>query len=157
VSSAPERCDLPTPETRRKIRRDIVRGLYERGRLHPNQIEAAEEIRMVHEAVGRGMFPTSQVLMRWGRRPVLGASRDFLDRMSETERHAWQHRYLPWTHDLATEIAGGMAGTRWLQLIIDVVVDNAALREVETRYRLRHGAALEYLVAGLDRYADRRR
>ena len=153
VHSQQELAVSPTPQTRRKLRRDVVRGLYERGRLRPDQVEAAEEIRMVHEAVGRGMFPTSQGLMRSGRIRNFGGSRDFLDRMTEKERRAWHRRYLPWTHALAVEIAAGMAGARWLQLVIDVVVDNTPLRDVESRYRLRHGAALEYLAAGLGRYA----
>lgn len=149
--------DPPTPQTRRKLRQDVVRRLLERGRLQPHHVEAAEEIRAVHEAVGRGMFPTSQSMMWSGRGPNQARSRDFLDRMTDAERYAWQHRYLPWTHGMATEIAAGIPGTRWLQLVVDIVVDNATLREIEERYRLRHGAAQAYLSSGLDRYDLRRR
>ncbi len=153
IGVVPALNDPPTPETRGKLRQDVVRQLYESGRLQPPQIEAAEEIRTVHEAMGRGMFPTSQAMMWPGRAGKHRRGRDFLDRMSEAERTAWQCRYLPWTHGMATEIAAGIPGTRWLQLVIDIVVDNVDLREAETRYRLRPDAALRYLARGLDRYA----
>jgi hypothetical protein len=77
--------------------------------------------------------------------------------MSDAERDAWQRRYLPWTHEMAAGIAAGLPGARWLQLVIDIVVDNASLQEVEGRYRLRHGAALKYLSSGLDCYDSHRR
>jgi len=110
---------------------------------------------MVHEAVGRGMFATAQIIQpRAGRRNGRGP-RDFTDRMTQSERYAWEQRYLPWTHDLATEVVSALPGTRWLQLIIDIVVDNVPLREIETRYGLRHGTALAYLTNGLDRYCPR--
>jgi len=156
VASETLRNDPPTPQTRGKLRQDVVRRLLERGRLQPHHVKAAEEIRTVHEAVGRGMFPTAQSMTWTGHQPDRGRGRDFLDRMTDAERHAWQHRYLPWTQEMATEIAAGIPGTRWLQLVVDVVVDNATLREVERRYRLRLGAGLAYLERGLDRYDFRR-
>ena len=147
-----ERRDRPTAQTAAKLRHDVVARLLAQRRIRPHHAEAAEEIRTVHEAVGRGMFPTAQSLSWSGRGPNRRQSRDFLDRMSERERNAWERRYLPWTHAMATEIAAGLPGTRWLQLVIDIVVDNASLRAVETRYRLRHGTALTYLTGGLEHY-----
>ncbi|MBT5051403.1 MAG: hypothetical protein HOM58_23110 [Rhodospirillaceae bacterium] len=152
VSRPRKQCDSPTPETVAKLRYDVIARLRDHGRISARHLEIAEEIRSVHEAVGRGLFPTAQSV-RWhggsgGRR----GGGEFFDRMTQSERYAWERRYLPWTHDLATEIAAGMAGTRWLQLIIDIVVDNLSLRDVETRYQLRHGTAIAYLTNGLDRY-----
>ena len=144
--------DRPTPQTAAKLRQDVVGRLLARGRLAPCHAEVAEEIRRVHEAIGRGMFPSSQAFMWTGGGGNRGRPRDFLDRMTERERDAWERRYIPWSRAMATDIAAGLVGTRWLQLVIDVVVDNATLREVETRYRLRHGAALGYLIGGLERY-----
>ena len=72
--------------------------------------------------------------------------------MSRAERFAWENHYLPWSHALATDIAAGIPGTRWLQLVVEIVVDNRTLRDVETRYKLRHGTALSYLSRGLERY-----
>lgn len=140
------------PEIPAETRYDVVGRLQRRGRISAHHLDRAEEIRSVHEAVGRGMFPTAQSTMRWGSVRRRRGARDFLDRMTQSERYAWEHHYLPWTRDLATEVAAGIPGTRWLQLIIDIVVDNVPLREIETRYRLRHGTALAYLTNGLDRY-----
>lgn len=141
-----------TPETAAKLRYDVIARLESRGRISTRYLDIVEEIRSVHEAVGRGMFPTAQTVRPWGgTRGRRGAS-DFFDRMTQAERHAWEHRYLPWTHDLATEVVAGLPGTRWLQLIIDIIIDNVPLREIETRYRLRHGTAVAYLTNGLDRY-----
>jgi len=152
IEAAPERRDPPTVQTAARLRRDVIATLLARRRLLPRHAAAAEEIRTVHEAVGRGMFPTAQLVSG----PAAGRGRrnahDFLDRMSARERAAWERRYLPWTRALAGELAGALPGTRWLQLVIDIVVDNATLRETERRYRLRHGAALPWLRRGLESY-----
>ena len=148
--------DMPTPQTASKLRQDVIARLLARGRLWPHHLDAAHEIRTVHEAVGRGMFPTAQSLIWSGRVSSRRHGRDFLDRMSQAERYAWERHYLPWSHAMATEIAAGIPGTRWLQLVVDVVVDNSTLREVETRYNLRHGTACSYLARALARYNDYR-
>ena len=152
LSDQDEARDRPTPQTAARLRQDVVARLLARGRIAAHHAEAAEEIRSVHEAVGRGMFPTSQSFRWSGHGPNRGRARDFLDRMSARERTAWERRYLPWSHVMATGIAAGLPGTRWLQLVVDIVVDNASLRAVEARYRLRHGAALIWLVRGLEQY-----
>lgn len=144
----------PTPETARKLRRDMIGVLLIRRRLTPEQARAAEEIRHVQEAVGRGMFRTSRMDRGASFQRKGGAPRDFLDRMTEEEHHLWQRHYLPWTRDLALDIASGIPGTRWLELVTAIVIDNAGLREIEQRYALRHGRALSYLAAGLDRYNE---
>ncbi len=77
--------------------------------------------------------------------------------MTEHERHLWQHYYLPWSHELTVEIATGLPGVQWLQLAIDVVVENRTLREVEQLYGLRRGRAYHFLVAALEKYARRAR
>jgi len=151
-AEAVERTVPPTPQTRARLRCDVVAGLLAKRRLAPRHLEAAVEIRAVLEAVGRGMFPSSAI----GDATVAGrsrkAARDFLERMTAAERRIWQRRYLPWTRAMALSIAAGLPGVRWLQLVLDVVIDNASLRTVERRYRLRNGAALDYLREGLERY-----
>jgi len=142
----------PTRQTAARLRHDVIARLLATGRLAPHHAGAADEIRTVHEAVGRGMFPTALRAHAAGRRPRTGVAVDFLDRMTARERFLWQRRYLPWTRVMALEVAAGLKGTRWLQLVVDIVVDNAAPREVEARYRLRHGTALGYLRRGLERY-----
>lgn len=145
----------PTRQTAARLRHDVVARLLATGRLLPPHAEAAAEIRTVHEAVGRGMFPTAFVPAAAGRRSQGALATDFLDRMSEHERFLWQRRYLPWTRTLALELAAGLKGTRWLQLVIDIVVDNATPREIEGRYRLRHGRGLAFLRRGLELYQQR--
>lgn len=144
----------PTRQTAARLRHDVVARLLATGRLLPLHAEAADEIRTVHEAVGRGMFPTAQP-PGFGRRPRVVQATDFLDRMTERERFLWQRRYLPWTRAMALEVAAGLKGTRWLQLVVDIVVDNATPRETEARYRLRHGRGLDYLRRGLEIYQQR--
>ncbi len=64
----------------------------------------------------------------------------------------WERCYLPWTRQLSCEIASGVPGTRWLQMVIDLVVENESLEVVEQRYRLGEGVALGFLTNALDRY-----
>ena len=54
-------------------------------------------------------------------------------------------------------VAAGLPRTSWMQLIIDIVVDNNAIGAAEDRYRLRPGTAIRYLTEALDRYARHRR
>ena len=110
----------------------------------------------MHEAVGRGMFARSPFDPTAGSSGRGYGSRDFTQRMSSSERRAWETHYLPWSREMAMAVAAGLPGTRWMQLIIDIVVDNNALRAVEDRYRLRPGTAIQYLTEALDRYARHR-
>lgn len=142
----------PTPETRARLRHDVVLRLHATGRLHASHVAAALEIRTVTEAVGRGMFPTSGFGMGGGVPLQRRTGRDFLDRMTAAERLMWERRYLPWTRALALQIAAALPPVRWLQLVHDIVVDNARMRDVERRYGLRHGAAADYLRQALEIY-----
>ncbi len=153
--SRPKRI-APTPETAARLRHDVIARLLARGRIPLHLAQAADEIRRVLEAVGRGMFPTAQPMAWTGKAPRVRTWRDFIDRMSAGERRAWERHYIPWTREMSFEVAAGLAGTRWLQLVLDIVVDNSGLRETERRYRLRHGTAIEYLIQGLERYHRRR-
>ena len=145
----------PTPETAARRRHDVIARLLARGRIDPHHGHAADEIRRVFEAVGRGMFPTARPTVWTGKVPRYRNWRDFIDRMSMAERRAWEWHYIPWTREMSCQIVAGMPGTRWLQLVLDIVVDNAGLRETERRYELRHGKAIEYLIQGLERYHSR--
>lgn len=145
-----------TPETLRKLQQDVIVTLVRQGVLLPHHHDAAMEIRSVHEAVGRGMFARSSFAPTAGSSGRGYGSRDFTQRMSASERRAWETHYLPWSREMAMAVAAGLPGTRWMQLIIDIVVDNNALRAVEDRYRLRPGTAIQYLTEALDRYARHR-
>ena len=153
-AAKPEARIPPTPETLRKLREDAIVRLVRKGQLLPHHQDAAMEIRSVHEAVGRGMFARSASFdPAAGRAPRRHTARDFTDRMSGRERRNWERHYIPWSHEMAVAVVAGMAGTRWLQLVTDIVVDNHAIRAVEDRYGLRHGTAIRYLVEALERYA----
>ena len=143
----------PTRQTAARLKPDVIGRLYATGRIADRHALAARQIRTVFEAVGRSMRP-HLMLSQWsGAPPRRRPGRDFLDRMNEYERHLWQHYYLPWTHELAVGMSTGIPGVRWLKLVIDVVVENCALREIEFAYGLGRGRAIEYLVSGLDKYA----
>lgn len=84
-----------------KARSDVVEALHRRGRLGPEQLEAAREIRLVWEALGRGLFPRARSaegrdLRGWipeppSRRPP----RDPIERMNGREERIWRTRYRP--------------------------------------------------------------
>lgn len=146
----------PTPETLKKLEKDVISTLFEEAALTSAQRDAALEIRGIHEAIGRGMFARSAVnpaAVRGG--PQYGP-RDFTHKMSVDELDRWENRYLPWSHDLAVAVVSGMPRTRWLQLVIDIVVDNVSITAVESRYRLAAGSGLRYLAEGLDRFSEAR-
>jgi len=82
---------------------------------------------------------------------------EFSDRMSDKEAILWERCYLPWSRQLSCEIASGIPGTRWLQMVVDIVVENEPLEAIEQKYRLGGGMALGFLVSGLDRYIEIRR
>ena len=142
----------PTPETLRKLQQDVVVELVREGSLRPHHQDAALEIRAVHEAVGRGMFARSSCDPTAGSSGRAYGPRDFTQRMSARERRLWETRYLPWSRDMALAVVAGLPGTRWMQLAIDIVVDNHAVGTVEERYRLSPGTAIRYLAEALDRY-----
>lgn len=142
----------PTEETAARIKPDKILSLVRRGRLSAHHLDVVLEIRCIHEAVGRGMFPTAQYVSPAGRNRNRQGAADFLDRMSGAERRAWQRNYLPWSRELSLSILAGVPGTRWLQLVIDIAVDNTGLRIAEDRYHLRHGTAFDFLREGLERY-----
>lgn len=143
----------PTRQTAARLRPDIIRRLYATGRIADHHALAARQIRMVFEAVGRSMLPHLMPDQWTGAPPKRRPGRDFLDRMNDYERHLWQHYYLPWTHEIAVDIAAGLPGVRRLKLVIDVVVENCSLRETEFAYGLGRGRAIEYLISGLEKYA----
>lgn len=111
---------------------------------------------MVCEAIGRGMSPTA-LPTEWAGRPGEHRfARDFLDRMTAEERRLWERCYLPWTREILRAGDGRLSGSRWLRLVLDVVVENSGLRVAERRVGLRNGAGLDYLATGLERYERRR-
>ena len=123
----------PTPETLAKMESDVVRDMFLSGRSMIKQAhwDAALELRAVHAAIGRGMFPAF--------RPQEGGhigyrQRDFLDLMSPAERLAWAEHYVPWTRRV-----GRAARHAWA-----LVIDNDATA----------AGNIEAAVSGLRIYAE---
>ena len=149
-----EECVGPTPETASRLRRDLVARLAREGRLGPEQVRAALEVRRVWEAFGRGLFPTVDATAPIVQRGKHAMFVDPIERLTPAEERAWRLRYRPWAREMAVTVAAGAIRTTRLQLILDVVVDNHGLREVEGWYRMRHGGAIEHVRAALHRYAE---
>ena len=155
ANTAVQSCDAgPTPETVRKLRRDIVARLARGARLGEEQLRAALEIRRVWEAFGRGLFPATRPVAPVADRRRRAMFTDPIDRLTPAEERAWRLRYRPWAREMAVTVAAGAVRTTRLQLILDVVIDNHGLRQVEGWYRMRHGAAVEHIRAALHRYAE---
>lgn len=153
-ATAPDDAIGPTPETKAKLRHDVLHRLAREGRLDAQHIMAAEEIRGAWEAIGRGLFPTARQL-HMPRLPT--ASRAYLqpfERMSNTEERTWRLRYRPWADEMSIEIVSPTTRTTRLQLVHDVIIDNFGLRAIEDLYRLKHGRALLHIRAALDRYCQ---
>jgi hypothetical protein len=147
----------PTPQTERKLRQDTIVSLLATRDLSADHVRVAEEIRTVFETISRGIFSASS----WWAETNQGSHKrhrmDFVDRMSDKEALLWERCYLPWTRQLSCEIASGIPGTRWLQMVVGMVVENEPLEAIEKKYRLGGAVALGFLVNGLDRYLAIRR
>ncbi len=142
TSTPEERADRPvppTPETVLKLRQDNIDRLYVEGRLRPEHVDAAVEIRRVWEAIGRGLFPESHIRDRVRQPHQQGMFADPIDRMTPAEEIAWRMRYRPWAREMALLIVTGAVRVSRLQLVLDVVVDNYGFRQVEGRRLSRLG------------------
>jgi hypothetical protein len=137
----PTRPIPPTAETVAKVRSDVINRLYSEGRLRPEHVDAALEIRRVWEAFGRGLFPGSQIDDRVPQPHIKAMFLDPIDRLTPAEEIAWRQRYRPWAREMALLIVTGTVRVSRLQLMLDVVVDNNGIRQVEGWYRMRHGGA----------------
>jgi len=148
------RREPPIPAAPRKRRRDVVVKLECDGRLDWDEAVAAYEIRALWEALSRSLFPRATDPARPAVQASRRAGRTPFDSLSAHEEARWRRRYKPWADEMSVEIVAGVGRTSRLQLVIDVVVDNWGLRQVETRYRLRHGRAIAPLRTALKRYAE---
>ena len=144
----------PTPETVRKLRRDLVLHLFEKGRLCEEQVRAAEEIRRIWQAFSRGLGPTAidTAAFAGGGRSV--QTRQPVEWLLPAEETIWRRRYRPWAAEMAATPSSGHIRVMRLRIVVDLVVDNAGLRQVDGWYRMRNGAASSHLESGLRRYAE---
>ncbi len=143
----------PTPETAAKLRYDVIAKLYLDGKLDDTHVAAAQEIRRVWEAIGRGLFPRARQLDRIPNRGGATRPREPADLMSQSEAIAWRDRYRPFATEMSVDILSRVSRVSRLQLTLDIVIDNYGLRQVEDWYRLKHGVAAGHLRTALERYA----
>lgn len=133
----------PTPETRRKLRHDVVLKLYSDGKLSKAELEAAEEIRAVMEALEIAAFAKSSFdgvpgpMYRSAPSPIPA-------RLEAGVYKVWKENYMPWT---------AMIPKRHLEAIVMIVKNNWKRREVERLLFLKNGAATHILKGGLHTYA----
>lgn len=153
-SRGPEQPVSPTPETRAKLRRDVIERLFKEGRLEEEHVRAAREIRRVWEGIGRSLFPSGATFGSPRQPHLRRAAREPMQRMSDVEEIIWRRRYRPWADEMSLPIATSTVRVSRLQLVLDVVVDNYGLRQVEAWYRMRHGMGFEYLRSALRRYCE---
>ncbi len=134
-----------TPETLRKLRRDVVETWHTQGRLGDEQLRAAGEIQRVWHAITAGLWPRSQPLVRAAR----GAD---VNDWPASLRRAYTERYVPWR----TEAGLTMASPRLpvLALVLDVVVDNLGPKQMERRHAIHRDRAVRLVQAALHRYAE---
>lgn len=141
----------PTPQTVRKLRRDLILQLHESGRLRSEHLRAAEEIRRIWQAFSRGLGPSAVNPASPGSRGPSG--RQPLEWLSDREEIIWRNRYRPWANETSAIPSGGLVGATRLRIVVDLAVDNGGLRQVDGWYRMRNGASFEHLRDGLHRYA----
>lgn len=134
----------PTPETRNKLRHDVILKLYSDGKLSKAELEAAEQIRSIMEAVEIAAFAKSSFdgvpgpMYRSAPNPITA-------RLEPSIHNAWKNNYRPWTKILPP---------RHLEAITMVVKDNWKRRVVERHLNLRNGSVAIILKSGLYAYAE---
>lgn len=150
----------PTPETKAKLKSDVVLKLYQAKRLTREQFCAAEEIRQIWEALGRGMFPSSGALL-FGTGG--GSPGSPVERLSEDEENKWKNNYTPWAKGIGKDVVTPHTGTwrhkgnfvTYSQLVYDVVVDNRGPSQLEKEYKVPRGKGVvtKLLQTALTEYA----
>lgn len=147
-----------TPETRRKVRSDVMIGLMTGGYIQREHLMAAEEILGIYEALGRGLTPGA---VDYGPRVGGGSFRDPLDRMTNAELGIWQKGYLPWIHEMLGDPITHTTATRItvyhcaLGMVMAAVVDNRRVQDIEQQCGLprKKGYGQHIIRLALDRYA----
>jgi len=145
-----------TPETIRKLRRDELVFLFQRGHLERIHLEAAKEIEEIFHAVSSAVFRAG---MKYEPRDYDAPKRysgSFpTESLCPSERRIYRHNYLPWANEMRGLLPAKRQVTR-LQLVIDVVVDNRCVSHIERLYGLPRGkkAVTRHLKDALGRYAE---
>lgn len=143
----------PTPETVAKLKTDSVRKLVGRGITEP-QWEAAQEIRHIREALGRGLFPCRTLGKEMDMVRSSDGFRDPLDRLTRSEERMYYDHYRPWIKEAEQAARFGKGQITFLNVIEVVVIDNYAVRAADKMLGIRNGSAQDILRQSLQRYAE---
>jgi hypothetical protein len=153
----PEDQNKPTPETVAKSRANIIDKLFTLRRLSGEQKDAANEILMVWEAIGRGMWSgrneSNQRVSTSGRWP------DPVDRMSDTEARYLTTHYTPWMREAEQVVIQCRYPPKQKQLTAailtwDMVIMNVGPDAMRRVYGMRKGKPTVWLQRALWRYAE---
>lgn len=131
----------PTPETKAKLRPDMLRALYAAGQLSDAQWVAAQEIREINWAVSALWFRGSGKDSGSG---SFTAPRHHLDAMPPELLRPYKARYLPWMRQMEDIYMGN---ARWSEVITGVLVDSR-----EPAYYGVHEFVVAAIKKGLDAY-----
>jgi hypothetical protein len=147
----------PTPETRRKLKPDTIGALYRKGTIGEAERAAAEEIRDVFEALGRGLTPQA-VDHRSAAPRNRGTTTSFsvgLERMPGRLYGLWQRKYQTWAEDCGAVqlVQSNVVEYSQARLALDVIVDGKSLREIERGFGLRNGSLSPRLVEALEKWS----
>lgn len=108
----------PTPETRAKLRPDMLKALYAAGHLSEAQWVAAQEIREINWAISALWFRGSG---KDGGGGSFTAPRHHLDAMPPRLLRPYKTRYLPWMRQMETL---HIARARLSEVIAGVLIDS---------------------------------
>ena len=141
----------PTPETKARLRPSAVLRLHSTGAIGREEVQAADEIADVWQALTAAMFPAGGY--GGARRPGFGP------RAGPTvPPELWKAylRYRQWSAEVEEIRFVPRFGDRSknvLEVVIDVVCDGRSLRELEREIGMRNGGMTEVLANALKLYA----
>jgi hypothetical protein len=128
--------DPATPETRGKLKEGTMARLIASRRIGGEEVMAAQEIERVWCALCCRLFAKAG---HYGERLDPSADRDWSPGML-----AAHVRYLAWANSLKGQT---------LSIVIDILIDNRAARDIDRERRWKSGTTLDLLIATLGDYA----
>ena len=123
----------PTPETRRRLRRDPIEELYRRGSIGAMQWASALEIRSILEAVeGRFVGETWRRIEHSDEGRGRQANRHPLDGLPPGLLTPYLDRLIPWAEKMRGR---GKRGRSYLGITLEVLCAGTSLRQMDRQMR----------------------
>ena len=124
----------PTPETRRKLRADVILRLFAQGKLGRPEVTAAERIREARAAVARALYPARVMEPQTTRVKGLWTGKSGIERLSDRELVLWT-QYIGWAVGMTGQPFGKSEVTK-LEIVLDVIEENLGPSQIERLYGL---------------------